>query len=324
MPSRFSPPTTAEQVILVVDAVSVNGQPTSAQFVSDFADLPLDHAESALLLAVDLGFLIVNPAGEYLTNSPLCRFIASSDELQKATALRVLLESYPPFVMFRKRLQVTNTMVDAAQQTKVALALGEHHSEIASTMISLGTYSQALSTSGGGRYQVKHTPAENVLERLMEGSDQIAAAEERVAKQLGTRRAGTCVLEIKSLFRLRTPFVAPQGADARGAVMQAGNAVESFLSPELAARRGINLAGKTGINSKIDEIKRTDVSKMPSKLSFMGKYLGHIRNAADHCADPETGAQWEIRESTGIEYAFVGCSFIAAVVALELRRSPEI
>ena len=157
----------------------------------------------------------------------------------------------------------------------------------------------------------------------MEGSrDQIAAAEELFAKQLGTD-AQALVSRDQVVIPLADALRRAQGADARGAVMQAGNAVESFLS-ELAARRGINLAGKTGINSKIDEIKRTDVSKMPSKLSFMGKYLGHIRNAADHGADPETGAQWEIRESTGIEYAFVGCSFIAAVVALELGRPPEI
>jgi hypothetical protein len=300
----------------------VNGQPTSVQFVSDFADLPLDQAESALLLAVDLGFLKVNPAGEYLTNSPLCRFIASSDELQKATALRVLLESYPPFVMFRQRLQVTSAVVDATQQTKVALALSEHHSEIASTMISLGTYSQALSTSGGGRYEVRHTQAENVLERLMEGCDQIAAAEERVAKQLGAD-AQALVSRDQVVIPLADALRRAQGADARGAVVQAGNAVESFLS-ELAARHGISLAGKTGINSKIDEIKRNDISKMPSKLSYMGKYLGHVRNAADHGVDPEIHVQWEIRESTGIEYAFVGCSFIAVAVALELGKPPEI
>jgi hypothetical protein len=59
-------------------------------------------------------------------------------------------------------------------------------------------------------------------------------------------------------------------------------------------------------------------------LSNVGKYLGHVRNAADHGIDRDVAAQWGIRPSTGIEYVFVACSFIAATTVLELGRPPEI
>ena len=59
---------------------------------------------------------------------------------------------------------------------------------------------------------------------------------------------------------------------------------------------------------------------MPKKLVFKGKYLGHIRNAADHGADSETGAAWQITGATGQEFVFVACSFLSTVVALEEGR----
>ncbi len=61
MPTRFSPPPTAEQVVLVVDAVAVIQQAATIQYISEFADLPPDRAESALLLAQDLGFVREDP-----------------------------------------------------------------------------------------------------------------------------------------------------------------------------------------------------------------------------------------------------------------------
>jgi hypothetical protein len=300
----------------------VHGQPTSIQFVSDFADVPADHAESALLLATDLGYLAQDANSDFRTLSPLCRFISSANELQQAAALRILLEAHQAFVLFRQRLIVSGNSTDAARQTKIALSLTEHHTEIAFTLVSLGTYSQALSTSGGGRYEVRDVESDNILASLMEGCGEIVAAEGRIRKQLGVE-AQAAVSVDQVIMPLTDALRRAQGTDARGAVTQAGNAIESFLV-ELAGRLGISLVGRTGINSKIDAIKAGDVSKMPTKLSSVGKYLGHIRNAADHGIDAELGAQWEIRESTGIEYVFVACSFIVAAIALEQARQPEI
>ncbi|MGH2533811.1 MAG: hypothetical protein ACRDJW_16080 [Thermomicrobiales bacterium] len=322
MPTRFSPPPTAEQVVLAVDAVAVNRQLATVQYVADFSDLIPDQAESALLLAVDLGFVSRRANSQFEVASPLCRFLASMNQLQKATALRVLLESYQPFIVFRQRLVATGVVVDAAKQTKSVLNLAEHHGEISTTLISLGTFSQALFTAGGGQYEVRDSAEENALMLLMEGCSQAAAAEERIRKQIGLD-AESIVSRDQVILPLVDALSRAHGHDPRAAVTQAGNAIESYLV-ELANRLSIGLAGKTGINSKIDEIKRLNTPKMPGKLANVGKYLGHVRNAADHGNDPEIHAPWSIRDATGVEYVFVACSFIAAATALELGKSPEI
>jgi hypothetical protein len=101
----------------------------------------------------------------------------------------------------------------------------------------------------------------------------------------------------------------------------AGNAVESYLE-EYAARRTVQLGNAPGINAKIDKLVAGNV--MPKKLAAVGKYLGHVRNAADHGVDTEVGAPWAIRPATGVKYVFVSCSFIAAVTAREQNKPPEI
>jgi hypothetical protein len=85
--------------------------------------------------------------------------------------------------------------------------------------------------------------------------------------------------------------------------------VESFLT-DLAANRSVNVAGAHGVNSKL--IRFEQAGELPKTLSQPGRYLGFIRNAADHGIDQEVGTSWEITEATGIEYVFVACSFILA------------
>lgn len=104
------------------------------------------------------------------------------------------------------------------------------------------------------------------------------------------------------------------GGAAREAVVHAGNAMDTFLD-EYAARKQINLTGATGINGKVDKLQIGGA--LPKKLAFNAKYLGHIRNAADHGLDPEVASAWSIQQSTGINYVFVAISFVRAVVLLE-------
>jgi hypothetical protein len=112
-----------------------------------------------------------------------------------------------------------------------------------------------------------------------------------------------------------------RGNDGRGAVVSAGNAVESYVA-DLAGRVGVGLAGATGINAIIDRLDQANT--LPKKLVFVGKYLGHVRNAADHGVDPDVGASWLIQSSTGTEYVFVACSFLRSTRARELGRPPQV
>jgi hypothetical protein len=112
-----------------------------------------------------------------------------------------------------------------------------------------------------------------------------------------------------------------KSGDSRGAVVTAGNAIESYLD-DLATQKSVSLSGATGINAKLDRFDRAGT--LPKKLVHVGKYLGHIRNAADHGTDADVGASWSIRKETGIEYVFVACSFVAAAVARARGNPPVI
>jgi hypothetical protein len=59
-------------------------------------------------------------------------------------------------------------------------------------------------------------------------------------------------------------------------------------------------------------------------LIFVGKYLGHVRNAADHGIDQDVGAAWTIRPQTGLEYVHVACSFLVSIRSRELNRPPDV
>jgi hypothetical protein len=100
--------------------------------------------------------------------------------------------------------------------------------------------------------------------------------------------------------------------NAREAVLNAGNALDIFLD-EFAARQSVCLAGATRIDAKLDRL----ANALPRKLIHVGKYLGHVRNAADHGNDAEINNPWSIRDATGVNYVFVACSFIASVIAKE-------
>src|SRR5262245_13070160 len=106
MPRAFSP-ATAEQVLSVVGAIAAKPN-ADAAFVSQFCDLPQDRADLALALAVDLGFLC-KQASKYSPVSPLCKFVQTPAAGQKAAILRIMLESYDPFILFRNGIDASGS-----------------------------------------------------------------------------------------------------------------------------------------------------------------------------------------------------------------------
>jgi hypothetical protein len=302
-----------------VEAVVANGSPTSVAFVAEFADIPENRAEEALKLATDLG-LLSQAGGNYKSANPLCVLFSTPDLTLKAALLRIVLESYEPFITFRKRLKATELADTAAQQTRTTLNLAANRHAIKDTLISLGTYSHALETEGGGRYQPSERPLGNHLLATAQGCKDAASAEARIRLQMGEAAADT-VSRDEVLIPLANALRQAGAGDGRMAVVLAGNAIESYLVA-FAVRRGVGLVGAAGINAKLDRFNHVGAglvpaNALPKKLIFMGKYLGHIRNAADHGADPEIGATWQIQESTGLEFVYVACSFISAVHSRE-------
>lgn len=303
---------TAESTIQVAEAVYVKHN-CDLQFVEQFCDLPSSQVTNALELAVDIG-LIKKDGDHYKPDSPLIKFISTPDESKKAALLRILLESYPPFIHFRERLIATGSTDMAAQQTKSILGLSSHREGIKDTLISLGTYTKAIVAEGGGRYVAGKEKLANQLYEIAESCDDLAAAEASIRTEIGDYSDQLDRNEVIS--PLASALIKAKNKQPTEAVAEAAMAIESYLA-RLASRNNVNLTGATGLNSKLDKFRVNNV--LPKKVVEAGKYLGQVRNAADHGVDvdPDVNAVWRILDSTGMQYVFVACSFIRACGARE-------
>lgn len=316
----LSSQTTAEHVIGAVEAIVVNGEPTTADTVAAFLDITVASATAALDLAVELG-LLSQTGNVFAAVSPLCRFAAAPE--QKAAVLRILMESYRPFTVFRERLVATSDLKTAAQNAKTLCNIPAHRDEVKDTLISLGTYSRALVPEGGGNYQLETASLSNALQVIAAACADAMSAEGRIRAQLGPAAEATLANQRDNVIvPLADALIRANNRDGAGAVQAAGNAVESHINA-MAARMGVALTGANGIIQKL--AKFSNPRRLPRKVIQIGDYLGAIRNAADHGSDPDiNNASWQIRDATGLEYVFVACSFIAATVAVERNDPPEI
>src|SRR5262249_25637602 len=82
--------------------------------------------------------------------------------------------------------------------------------------------------------------------------------------------------------------------------------------PKLAGTQGVNVAASPGINAKADVL--TNARVLTTKHKFVLKYLGHVRNAADHGTDAEIGQHWQISQSTPVEFVHVALTAIRNLI----------
>lgn len=307
---------TAEQVVLVSEAVVALSPNATASTVAIFTDLPQGHTDKALKLAIDIG--LVSQTGQTFSEaSPLCRLLRTPHDKERAAVLRIMIESYLPFTVFREELEACNDASVAASRTKAKLDLDCHREDAKDTLLNLATYSGALTVSHGGAYERDSRSMTNLLLELALGSEEVAAAIFTVRKELGDDAANIMDHE-QMIVPLATSLRhASAGGSGREAVLHAGNAVDTFLD-WYGQDQGANLAGATGINGKLDKLQQQGY--LPKKIVFIGKYLGHVRNAADHGNDTEIGAPWNVGDGTGRNFVFVAIEFIKSVVAKRTGR----
>lgn len=309
--------TTAEDVLLATEAVAVRGSACNAQFVAAFADMRLSAAEAALNMAEALGFVANDPSG-YRPAGPIAHVTRTANVAHKAAALRLLLDSYAPFVFFRDRLVATEQATQAAEQTRIGLDVAADRDDIRETLVSLASYAQAFQSLGGGRYAPAEQPVGIHLPVIAQALADEAAALLRIRERLGPDLAAL-VSHDDVLVPLAKGLLKALQGDPRGAIVEGGNAVESYLS-EWATREHVSVANDHGINAKVSTLSAAH--KIPGKLASASKYLGHLRNAADHGIDPDINAAWTFQASTGIEYVLVACSFVVACRSCESGGGP--
>src|SRR5215510_4731873 len=125
--------TTGDYVMGAVEAVVVNGKPTSLVMITEFLGTTSANATAALEMTVELGLVSQDANNDYVANSPLCRFTAIPE--QKTAVLRILIETYRPFTVFRERLLATADLNAAAHATRTICALPAHRDVVKETLI---------------------------------------------------------------------------------------------------------------------------------------------------------------------------------------------
>lgn len=310
---------TAEQVTLVCEAVMAFNDGAGNDQVATFAELPTSAAEAALGFAVDLR-LLSEEGGIYSSFSPLCRLFRTPQDKEKAAILRIVIESYEPFIVFREELEATNDPSVAASRTKTRLNLNDHKEDVKNGLLSLATYSGALKAVHGNTYERDHKGIAVLLDELMQGSAEQADAEHTIRSQLSKDVADKISRQhvIEPLAVGLRHALAGNGPEA---VLHSGNAVDSFLT-WYAGEVSANIEGATGINAKVVRLQKQE--RMPGKIQNVSKYLGHVRNAADHGIDPEVSESWHITSQTGRNYIFVAIGFIRAAVMFSTSKQYEI
>lgn len=311
MPVKFYQ-STAELVVQVADAVQAF-RVVELDNVKDFCDLSSQQAENALKLAVDLG-LIQENQDQYSPANPLIIFFSSPNEETRSALLRLVLESYLPFTTFRRRLIATGLVDAAANQTKSLLDLDAHREEIKDTLLSLGTYTKAIISEGGGKYTSSEIPIEQHISYLSKFPQELATAQETIHSLIGSHSNTLNREEV--IIPLATSLIKAKNGDSLNAVRDASRAVESFIF-RLANSLSVNIATANGIVEMLTKFRTNN--KLPKKIVEAAKYLGQVRNAADHGVDkdPDVDAVWIIQSITGLNYVFCSCAFIRSTLERE-------
>ncbi len=301
--------TTAEHLVYSINAVYCNNNRSTVEFVSEFSSISTAQAKAALDLAVNLEVL-KNENGEYCPHHPLGKLLIPSEDDLKISILSFLLESYKPFESFCQRIKQHGDSSDAARETKALLELDAEISEIRDTLLDLGTYCQILKPEGAGKFKLGELSFKSKLNVLAKAAVNFAESK-KIIKEKITEMCISHVNETEVVDPLSQALLRVDSGNYRDAIVHAGNAIDSFLT-ELSNIEGISPI-KHGINSMLVDLKSKN--KIPTKIQNMGFYLGHIRNGADHGVDSEINASWDVSADTSLEYIFVSCSFIRAVIS---------
>lgn len=298
-------PTTAEHIIGATDSVLLQSRGCKKEFVADFLNLPIDAAENALKMAEQIGFIefLPPPDEHYISKSYNSKYLVTSNEKQKATILKLMLENYEPFRLFTLRLNITGSADNSAEQIKTYYSLTSHRDIIKNTILNLGTYSQSIVSEGAGLYKVNHELNDDSFSKINE----IVSSREQCTLEISKILGEETVLwankeEVIEHLTTAYELLRNMKNDVRAPILYAANAYESFLS-QIGSHTGVPLGTFHGINSKLDELSRRNILK--TKHKFIGKYIGHIRNACDHGNDAEIGAAWDVSHETSRSYPFI-------------------
>lgn len=314
--------TTAEDIVAVVDAVIAKGSEAAKDFIAEFTGIATDdQVLKALQMACELQLIVFDSSrGCYGSPSFLARKLvsASSDE-QKAVFMRLILEQYAPYNTFKTRYGFTKSIELACRQTKTIHMMTSNERDVKNTLISIATYAKALKSEGANLYSfVEDVDAVGIIEAVLRSAN--------ITENSLRTYWGENLYTFVNTSNVFAPLVETlqkthSGAmDVRSIVVCAANAFESFLA-DFAVRKGVSLSGRNGILQKRDALS-AHISK---KHRGMIEFVGQVRNAADHGADPDENNQvWTISNETARIYPCIIAALIKAIFSRDATGSIEV
>lgn len=314
--------TTAEDIVAVVDAVIAKGSEAAKDFIAEFTGIATDdQVLKALQMACELQLIVFDSSrGCYGSPSFLARKLvsASSDE-QKAVFMRLILEQYAPYNTFKTRYGFTKSIELACRQTKTLHMMTSNERDVKNTLISIATYAKALKSEGANLYSfVEDVDAVGIIEAALRSAN---ITENSLRTYWGenlytfVNTSNVFAPLIEALQKTHSGTM-----DVRSIVVCAANAFESFLA-DFAVRKGVSLSGRNGILQKRDALS-AHISK---KHRGMIEFVGQVRNAADHGADPDENNQvWTISNETARIYPCIIAALIKAIFSRDATGSIEV
>lgn len=303
--------TTAEDIVAVVDAVAAKGSGCQKAFIEEFTGIATDdQVIKALSMAMELQLLEHNTSNnEYLLKSYLGRkLVTAATDNQKAVIMRLILEEYAPYITFKTRYGFTKSIELACKQTKILHSMTSNERDIKNTLISIATYSKALKSEGANLYSFSDDIGDLTLIDyvLAQSSISYSTLQTFWGEQLFSFVDYTSVFSTLSDAFQKTKA---NPMDTRAVVVYAANAFESFLDC-FAQYKNVSLSGRNGIIQKRDALSPF----LSKKHRGMIDYIGQIRNAADHGADPDENNQmWNITPETASVYPLVIATVIKGI-----------
>ena len=289
--------TTAEDIVAVVDAVIAKGSEAAKDFIAEFTGIATDdQVLKALQMACELQLIVFDSSrGCYGSPSFLARKLvsASSDE-QKAVFMRLILEQYAPYNTFKTRYGFTKSIELACRQTKTLHMMTSNERDVKNTLISIATYAKALKSEGANLYSfVEDVDAVGIIEA--------ALCSANITENSLRTYWGENLYTFVNTSNVFAPLVEAlqkthSGTmDVRSIVVCAANAFESFLADFSKKHRG------------------------------MIEFVGQVRNAADHGADPDENNQvWTISNETARIYPCIIAALIKAIFSRDATGSIEV
>lgn len=191
--------------------------------------------------------------------------------------------------------------------------------DVKNTLISIATYAKALKSEGANLYSfVEDVDAVGIIEAALRSAN---ITENSLRTYWGenlytfVNTSNVFAPLVEALQKTHSGTM-----DVRSIVVCAANAFESFLA-DFAVRKGVSLSGRNGILQKRDALS----AYISKKHRGMIEFVGQVRNAADHGADPDENNQvWTISNETARIYPCIIAALIKAIFSRDATGSIEV